>query len=74
MPGDIVLIQTGDVLAADLRLIKAAALKTNEMILTGESEDVKKSVRPSPQAIKSYLNPPNMVCFIAFSSVRSPAL
>ena len=41
--GDIILIKTGDVIPADARLIESADLKVNEMLLTGESEDVSKS-------------------------------
>lgn len=42
VPGDIVLLVTGDVVPADIRLLQSADLKVNEMILTGESEDVSK--------------------------------
>ncbi|GLD95284.1 hypothetical protein PINS_up003928 [Pythium insidiosum] len=42
VPGDIVILSTGDVVPADLRLLTSSDLKVNEMILTGESEDVHK--------------------------------
>jgi Ca2+-transporting ATPase len=44
VPGDIVLLETGDVIAADIRLIEVSGLRTNESTLTGESEPVDKQV------------------------------
>merc|ERR1719379_2529381 len=40
--GDIVLLEVGDVCPADLRLITSDELKVNEMLLTGEPDDVTK--------------------------------
>ena len=40
VPGDIVEIQTGDQIPADLVLIKANEMKVNNASLTGESEDL----------------------------------
>lgn len=42
--GDIVYVNTGDSISADLRLFEVNELKTNESLLTGESEDIKKSL------------------------------
>jgi Ca2+-transporting ATPase len=46
VPGDIVLLYTGDKIPADARLIEAINLKTDEAPLTGESTPVNKDVAP----------------------------
>jgi Ca2+-transporting ATPase len=42
VPGDILLLETGDRIAADARLFEAVDLKTDEAVLTGESTPVDK--------------------------------
>lgn len=42
VPGDILLLEGGDLVAADARLIQASALRINEAPLTGESQAVGK--------------------------------
>jgi len=42
VPGDIIILRTGDKIAADARLIEAVNLKTSEAPLTGESTPVEK--------------------------------
>ncbi|MBA7626566.1 Calcium-transporting ATPase [subsurface metagenome] len=42
VPGDIIILRTGDRIPADARLIEAVNLKTNEAALTGESAPVEK--------------------------------
>jgi Ca2+-transporting ATPase len=43
VPGDIIILRTGDHIAADARLIEAVNLKTSEAPLTGESTPVEKN-------------------------------
>lgn len=44
VPGDIVVLRTGERVPADARIVEATMLKVNESILTGESAEVSKSV------------------------------
>ncbi len=46
VPGDIVLIEAGDKVPADLRLLRTHGLQIQESILTGESVAVEKRVAP----------------------------
>lgn len=49
VPGDIILLYTGDKVSADARLIEAINLKTDEASLTGESTPVNKKADPLPE-------------------------
>ncbi|KTG17494.1 MULTISPECIES: cation-transporting P-type ATPase [unclassified Guyparkeria] len=53
VPGDIVLLEAGDVIMADLRLVESNRLQCNESALTGESTAVDKITEPLPEG-----NPP----------------
>ena len=46
VPGDIVVLEAGDAVSADLRLVEASNLAADESTLTGESVAVHKHVRP----------------------------
>ena len=43
VPGDIILLEAGDVITADARLIDASSLQVDEAGLTGESEPIEKN-------------------------------
>ncbi|MEX2036627.1 MAG: HAD-IC family P-type ATPase, partial [Xanthobacteraceae bacterium] len=49
VPGDIVLLEAGDSVSADLRLVEASGLAADESTLTGESVAVDKSTDPVPR-------------------------
>lgn len=51
VPGDVVLIAAGDRVPADIRLLQAFNLETEESSLTGESVPVRKNPAPLRQAV-----------------------
>jgi Ca2+-transporting ATPase len=46
VPGDVLLLETGNLVAADCRLLESVNLRIQEAALTGESEPVEKRVEP----------------------------
>ena len=48
VPGDVVLLDAGDAVTADLRLLECAKLAADESALTGESVPVRKQAEPLP--------------------------
>ncbi|CAD7969765.1 unnamed protein product [Amoebophrya sp. A25] len=65
--GDLVVLGTGDVCPADLRMLDANELKVNEMLLTGEPDDVAKTHKLDKKASgddhaggEEKLTPPSM--------------
>ncbi|SFM79795.1 cation-transporting P-type ATPase [Nitrosomonas communis] len=51
VPGDIVLLQSGDKVPADLRLFSAKNLRVEEAALTGESEAIEKTTEAVPAQV-----------------------
>merc|ERR1719223_657308 len=72
--GDVVLLGTGDVVPADLRLVKADDVKVSEMALTGEPDDVGKTekVKPKKEGVEEKLTPENCV-FAGLINEKGPA-
>ena len=53
VPGDVVVIETGDYVSADLRIVEAANLKVQESSLTGESVPVEKDTKEIKETLKT---------------------
>ncbi len=68
VPGDILLVEAGDYVSADGRILENASLKVNESALTGESLSVEKRdmVIPQEAAIGDRLNMLYAGSFIAY--------
>ncbi len=49
VPGDVVVLEGGDVVSADLRLVEASKLEADQSALTGESVPVRKQCEPVPE-------------------------
>ncbi len=72
VPGDIVLLQAGSIVPADLRLIAAKDFFVSESALTGESMPVEKTSASADSSIQSAMDLPN-ACFFGTSVTSGTA-
>ena len=72
VPGDIVLLEEGDAIPADLRLLEAYEASVNESALTGESLAVSKQVAPVEEA--AGLAERTSQCFMGTNMIRGRAV
>lgn len=61
VPGDVILLEEGDRVPADSRLVQAFDLWTNNVPLTGESEPQPRTTEPVVVEDNTYLDVPNLV-------------
>ncbi len=75
VPGDIVLLAAGDMVPADVQLVRAKDLHINQAMLTGEALPVEKTTRPAgeaPREGETGLGDPAM-CFMGTNVVSGSA-
>ena len=72
VPGDVVLLQAGSIIPADLRLITVKDFFVTESALTGESMPVEKKLLPATDAHADILEMPNL-CFLGTSVISGTA-
>jgi potassium/sodium efflux P-type ATPase len=71
VPGDVIVLEEGDRVPADARLVEAYELWTNNVPLTGESEPQPRAVDPVKIVDSTYMDVPNLV-FMSTSVARGP--
>ena len=61
VPGDIIVLEEGDSISADARVVRQYELSTNNIALTGESDAVRKTADPIIEEELATINMPNLV-------------
>jgi Mg2+-importing ATPase len=61
VPGDIVMVETGDVVPADMRIIEVEDLTVDESVLTGESAPANKKISPLKKEVSEVHLAENLV-------------
>jgi Mg2+-importing ATPase len=72
IPGDIILLSAGDIVPADIRLLRSDGLFVTQSVLTGESMPAEKDWRKLKTKIENPLEIPNL-CFMGTSVVTGTA-
>ncbi len=73
LPGDIVVLAGGDMIPADLRILKAKDLFVSQSALTGESEPVEKYPEPDKSAGNQDLFDARNICFMGTNVISGSA-
>ncbi|MDO8692110.1 MAG: cation-transporting P-type ATPase [Dehalococcoidia bacterium] len=74
VPGDVIVLEAGDHISADARLVDESELRTDNSALTGESEAVRRTADPVPKHQVPLIEIPNLVfagTSVAFGSGRA---
>jgi len=74
VPGDVMVLEEGDAISADARLVEEFELRTNNATLTGESEPVRKTASPHNDPSLTPIEMPNLVfagTSVAYGSGRA---
>ncbi len=61
VPGDVVLIKSGNIVPADLRIISCQNVSVDESVLTGESSPLIKTAEPTKKEIKEVFEASNIL-------------
>jgi magnesium-transporting ATPase (P-type) len=61
VPGDVILLDEGDRISADARVVEHAELRVDQSTLTGETTTVRKTADPAPSAPGNRADTPNLV-------------
>jgi len=61
VPGDVILLEEGDSISADARLVRQFEMSTSNIALTGESDPVRKTADPILEEHLEKINMPNLV-------------
>jgi magnesium-transporting ATPase (P-type) len=61
VPGDVILLDEGDRISADARVVEHAELRVDQSTLTGETTPVRKTAEPAPAAAGNRADTPDLV-------------
>ena len=61
VPGDVIVLEEGDNISADTRLVEAFQMQVNSSTLTGESTPVRKAAKPSKEEHSNQIRAGNLI-------------